>query len=119
MTIPSHRTDLSANVAHRAVQIATIAGGETDNADNDDNDTDDTENQILTPLSRNSDVENAGRDGNPMDHGLRATTVGQELEHLLPEAPPVRDYRDANGVDHGYAMREALLNPRPDPWALI
>ena len=99
MTIPSHRTDLSANVAHRAVQIGTIAGGETDNTDDDDNDTDDTDNKILTPLSRNTDVE--------------------KEEHLVPEAPPVRDYRDANGVDHGYAMREALLNPRPDPWALI
>ena len=116
-----HRTDLSANVAHRAVQIGTIAGGETDNTDNNDSDNDDTDNKILTPPSPNTDVEHAGRVDNPMDHGFRATTVGQEEQtsNHLPEAPPVRDYRDANGIDHGYAMGEALLNPRPDPWALI
>ena len=45
---------------------------------------------------------------------------------LQPEAPatlsattptPWRDYRDAQGKDHGYAVREQYLNPPPDPWA--
>ncbi|KAF6223678.1 hypothetical protein HO133_000521 [Letharia lupina] len=92
-------------------EIGTIAGGETDNTDNNDSDNDDTDNKILTPPSPNTDVEHAGRVDNPMDHGFRATTVGQEEQtsNHLPEAPPVRDYRDANGIDHGYAMREANL----------
>ena len=30
---------------------------------------------------------------------------------------PSRDYRDAQGNDHGYAMRQQYLNPPEDPWA--
>lgn len=32
---------------------------------------------------------------------------------------PIRGYKDSSGNDHGKAMREQLLNPRPDPGADI
>ena len=33
-------------------------------------------------------------------------------------AAPI-NYQDAEGKDHGFAMRQQLLNPAADPWASI
>ena len=39
--------------------------------------------------------------------------------HTTTVVTPMRGYKDSRGNDHGKAMREQLLNPRPDPWASI
>ena len=58
--------------------------------------------------------------------GKGKETEGQEskgkaniIAMTTPVQAPFRDYRDAQGKDHGYAMPQQYLNPPEDPCASI
>ena len=57
-----------------------------------------------------------------IDKGKGKATEGQDFKGKASTGAaattvqvPLRDYRDAQGVDHGYAMRQQYLNPPEDP----